>query len=310
VIAPPAPVAARPAATLVTIAGGPLGVDVSDATGRVYVVDHSALLWILDRGQMTLRRPFTLSGEPVAVIADPLEPRLYVALRGQPALSVLDSESGQEVARVALLSNPSEVRLDVGLGLAFVAEPETDQLEIVDVRGGRMAGAIAGLPQVTGIAIDQDAHIVYVTQLDGTLSVLDAAGASVTARMTLSDVGLNGVVLQGGWVMTINTPGRQVLAYYPPTGDVSPIRLDAEPVAIVGGASSITVLEPATNAVVRIDPVTGAELSRTSIGAAIDSPSLDARDLWLRPRMAISAADERVYVTAPQSSLLAVLPAL
>jgi hypothetical protein len=72
----------------------------------------------------------------------------------------------------------------------------------------------------------------------------------------------------------------------------------------------VYVLDAASNAIVRIDPATGAELGRVQVaddGAAISSQLLpDA--LWLRPRMVVSSADERVYLIEPDGAMLALLP--
>ena len=61
---------------------------------------------------------------------------------------------------------------------------------------------------------------------------------------------------------------------------------------------------------VRLDPGSGTELGRVSLGQdPVESPSLAPDDLWARPRLAISPMDETVYVIEPQSGTLALVPA-
>ena len=315
---PPTPLSA----TALAIPGGPAAVEAPDSSDQMYVADRSGLVWSLDHAQPTLKRPFTVWGVPAGLASDAATGRVYVAVglpRGaqrsagrQPALLMLDAATGQQVASVPLPGDPGDIRLDSTLGLLFVVVPDRETLETIDVRDPKILRSTDGLAQVTGIALDQDTHTLYLSQLDGQLAVVDGQTGVISDHLTLSGVGLAGVAVGGGRVYAINTPGQALLAVDPATGDVLDLPLGTEPAALVIGPQSgaACILEPAVGAVVRLDPGSGIELGRVSLGQdPVESPSLAPDDLWARPRLAISPMDETVYVIEPQSGTLALVPA-
>lgn len=314
---PPEPVdVAQPeatpvSATRVIMSGGPAALDVLESSGELYVADRSALVWGVNHDQPTLKRPFTVSGQPIGLAADASTGRLYIAVRSQPTVVVLDASSGEQIADIPLPANPGDVRLDPTLGLLFVVIPENETVETIDVRNAKVVQSIAGLPVVTGLAVDQETHTLYVSQLDGQLSVIDEQSGQITSRLKLSDVGLTGVATSGGRVYAVNTPGQELLSVDPSTGEVRHLQLGSEPTAVVVGPQSGAgyVLELTANAVVRLNLSDGTELGRVDLGGTQqEAPSLHPDQLWYRPRMAISASDESLYVTEPQADALALLP--
>jgi outer membrane protein assembly factor BamB len=306
---PTAGAAGRVVTTLVS--AQPAALDVLDASDQVFVADRSGLIWTLDQGQPTLSRPFTVAGTPVGLAADPASGRLYVAVRGQLAgIVVLDAASGQQLGFAALPSEPADVRLDSDLGLLFVVLPANDSLAAVDVRGLRVVHATAGLAQVTGMALDQSAHLLYLSQLGGQVAVVDCQSGDLVDQLTLTAEGLTGIAMADGRLFAVNGPGKALIEVDLATSRVSHLSLTAEPESVVVGPQSgaVYVLDRATNAVVKLDPGDGAELGRVAVGEAIDlaAPQLQPEALWLRPRMVVGGSNERVYVIEPHAASLAV----
>ena len=107
------------------VAAGPAALDTLDTSDQVFVADRSGLVWTVVHGQPALERPYTVSGTPVGLAADPATGRLYIAVRAQPAaVVVLDAATAQQLASVSLPGDPGDVRLDPGLGLLFVLVPD------------------------------------------------------------------------------------------------------------------------------------------------------------------------------------------
>jgi DNA-binding beta-propeller fold protein YncE len=193
----------------------------------------------------------------------------------------------------------------------YVVEPDRGALDTVDVHAAKVVRSTPGLSVVTGIALDADSHLVYLSHLNGEISIVDGARGQIISRLELSDVGLTGIATAQGRVYAINTPGRELLVLDVGTDRVSHIPLTDEPTAIVAGpqSGSAYVLEGGSNVVVRVDPGSGTELGRVSLGQPdAGGGSLAPGLLWLRPRMAISAQDETVYVIEPETGTLAVSP--
>ncbi len=292
------------------VAAGPAALDTLDTSDQVFVADRSGLVWTVVHGQPALERPYTVSGTPVGLAADPATGRLYIAVRAQPAaVVVLDAATAQQLASVSLPGDPGDVRLDPGLGLLFVLVPDRAALVTVDVRDMKLVGSITDLAHVTGIALDESTHILYLSQLGGQLSVVDGQTGKLAGQLDLTAEGLSGIAFAYGRIFAVNTPGRELVQVNVATAEISHLSLAAEPESIVIGPQSgaVYVLERVTNAIVKLDPGDGSELGRAVLG---DGPSatplqLQPDTLWLRPRMVVSAG-ERIYVIDPLAGTLAV----
>jgi len=294
------------------VSAGPAALDTLDATDQLFIADRSGLVWTVVHGQPALDRPYTVSGIPVGLAADPATGRLYVAVRGQPpSVVVLDAATGQQLASAPLPGNPGDVRLDSSLGLLFVLVPDHEALVTLDVRDLKVVGSTSGLAQVTGIALDENTHMLYLSQLNGQLAVVDGQTGTLAEQLSLTGDGLSGIAFAYGRVLAVNSPGRELVEINVSTAEVSRMSLAAEPESIVVGPQSgaVYVLDRATNAIVKLDPGDGSELGRASVGDGATAPAsqLQPDALWQRPRMVVSAIGERIYVIDPQAAMLAVV---
>jgi outer membrane protein assembly factor BamB len=307
----PLPTPTRSSVTAVTtlVSAGPAALDTLDATDQVFVADRSGLIWTVVHGQPALGRPYAVSGTPVGLAVDPATGRLYVAVHAQPpVVVVLDAATGQQLASVPLPGDPGDVRLDSSLGLLFVLVPDRAALVTLDVRDMKLIGSTQDLAQVTGIALDDSSHMLYLSQLGGQLSVVDGPTGRLAAQLPLTSEGLTGVAFAYGRVFAVNAPGRELVQVNLTTSEISHLSLAAEPESIVVGPQSgaVYVLDRGTSTIVKLDPGNGSELGRAFVGEGVSATSLQPDTLWLRPRMVVSAAGERIYVIDPQAAMLAV----
>jgi hypothetical protein len=165
---------------------------------------------------------------------------------------------------------------------------------------------IVDLPAVTGLALDESTHSLYVSQLDGQLAVVDVPTGVIRARREISGVGLAGIATANRRFVAINTPGQELLSIAFDSDEIARLPLDAPPaaVAVLPAHGAACVLEPAADAVVCIDVSSAAELGRVSLGdAQVEEPRLQPDLLWVRPRLTV-AADGTLAFTGPAAGVI------
>jgi hypothetical protein len=297
-----------PPANVLTVAAGPSALTTVSGSDQLYVADRSGLIWSIESAQAVLRRPFSVPGQPVAVAADVAISRMYVVVRDQPAVVTLDSSTGQTLATEPLPANPGDGLFDPKAGQLYVVLPDQDAIETIDVRAGSVVRVTPGLHHVTGMALDTDHRRLYVTQLEGNLSLLDTSSGAITDTLRLTDVGLSGVAIGSQHVYAINAPGRQLIALDTTAMTADFIPLGVEPAAVAVGQNSGTIylLASDLSAVARLRQDDAEELGAIPLrnSAGPESPSLDADNLWRRPRIVVSSTDETVSVIEPDAALV------
>jgi DNA-binding beta-propeller fold protein YncE len=305
----PTPASEKP--TTILVAGGPAALEYVDALDQLFVADRSGLLWRLPHGELTLTRPFVLPGEPASVAADATTQHLFVAIRAQPAVVVLDSNTGQELAHTALPASPADIRLDPSLGLLYVVLPDRDELQVLDVRTLNTVRIIPELLSLTGMALDLERHTLYLSHIDGRISVIDGADGRVTSQFSVSGPGLTGLTIGNGQLVAVNEPEQLLLQVDLSSTEVRQTPLGVEPAAVAVGAQSgsIYVCGVDVNAILKLDAGDASELARAPLGDANPAVASDLspQTAWLRPRIVTGPRDERLYVIEPEASTLAVL---
>jgi DNA-binding beta-propeller fold protein YncE len=303
----PTPVMAS--ATRIGVPGGPAALAYVDATDELFVADRAGLIWSLQHGQPTLARPYSVPGETVGLAADPATHRLYVAIRGQPSLVVLDSNTGQQLASTALPVDPGDIRLDPGLGYLSIVLPQRDALQIIDTRDLSTVHVTPDLPRVSGIALDDASHTLYLSQLDGQISAVNGMTGEVTGRWILSGNGLAGVAIANDQLFAANSFDKELVQVDLSTGEATRTLLGVEPGAIVVGQGGVLyVLGIDANAILKFDDTASTEIAREPLGDGTPAVAseLGVESTWVRPRMVVSANDERLYVIEPEAGVLAV----
>ena len=319
VAAPPVPVQAPapvpqptpPRVTTVNVAAGPVALAAGLGSDQVFVADRSGLVWVLERGQPILRQPYNVSGEPSGLAVDLAGSRLYVALRNPPVLATLDLSTGQRVADEPLPADPGELVLDTSAGQLSVVLPDRDAIETIDTHTGKALRITPGLRHVTGLALDAGRQRLYVSQLEGKISVIDTSNGAIAATLRVTDLGLSGIALGAEQLYAINTPGQALITLDPLTLTAQQLPLSFEPSAVVVGPFSGTafVLDAEAASVTRI-AADGSVMPDLSMGDSVpQTAQLDPDNLARRPRLALSSTDESVYVIEPDAATLAIAPA-
>jgi hypothetical protein len=222
--------------------------------------------------------------------------------------------NGRRLSTIAMPVAPGDLQVDSDLGLVYVVLPERQAIGVIDGRAGRLVRTIDGMPQVTALALDPLRHMLYVSHLAGQVTVIDGPSSQVTARLSVTGVGLASVATSRGLAYAVNTASHELAVIEPVGLSVSKYVLPAEPAAVAAseGSGSVYVLASRPNTILRIDPVDG-----TQVGAVI-LPDRSGRFgvglvdqgnfQGLRARMVLNPADESLYVTLPEAGSLSVVP--
>lgn len=310
--ATPVPTPATAGST--TIGGIPAGIDVNPRDGRVFIADGSGVMWTTDPQQPArFDRPINLDHLPVDLAIDHNTGYVFVSARNESSVLVLDG-SGRRLSAIPMPVPPGDLQVDSDLGIVYVVLPERQALGVIDGRAGRLLRTIDGLPQVTALALDPVRHVLYASHLAGQVTVIDVGSAQVTARVSVTGVGLAGVATSRGLAYAINTATHELAVIEPIGLSVERYVLPAEPAAVTASedSGSVYVLGSQPNTVLRIDPTNGSQVGsvilpdrsgRFGVGI-VDKGNFQG----LRARMVLNSGDESLYITLPEAGSLSVVP--
>jgi DNA-binding beta-propeller fold protein YncE len=75
--------------------------------------------------------------------------------------------------------------MDPRSGQLYVAHSSADILEVVDVRARKLAGRVTGLTTIKAIALTGDPNVVYTSDADGSVAIVDVAAFKVLKKLDL-----------------------------------------------------------------------------------------------------------------------------
>ena len=75
--------------------------------------------------------------------------------------------------------------LDPRNGRLYVAHSSADILEVVDTRSRQLAGRVKGLTTIKAIALTSDPNVVYTSDADGSVAIVDVAALKVLEKLDL-----------------------------------------------------------------------------------------------------------------------------
>jgi DNA-binding beta-propeller fold protein YncE len=75
--------------------------------------------------------------------------------------------------------------LDPRSGHLYISHSSADILEVVDVRGRKLAGRVTGLMSIKAIALTSDPNVVYTSDADGSVAIVDVAAFKVLKKLDL-----------------------------------------------------------------------------------------------------------------------------
>jgi DNA-binding beta-propeller fold protein YncE len=76
--------------------------------------------------------------------------------------------------------------LDSRNGRLYVAHSSAAALEVVDLRARKLVGRVTALAEVKAVALTKDPNVVYASEANGSVAIIDAAGLKVAKKL---DVG-------------------------------------------------------------------------------------------------------------------------
>ncbi|TMF57416.1 MAG: hypothetical protein E6I16_12990 [Chloroflexi bacterium] len=77
------------------------------------------------------------------------------------------------------------VTLDPRVGRLYLSHGSVAALDIVDVRARKLVGSVAGLIGIKAIALSKDPKVVFTSNSDGTVAVVDIPGLKVIKRLAV-----------------------------------------------------------------------------------------------------------------------------
>lgn len=258
----------------IALSGSPIsppGVDASTLPAPDRTADG---IGIVETGSLTLTR--TLRGpsdpEQTAVSRDGL--RLYVANEDAGTATVLDTQSGDTVARFDVGGEPEGVTTSPDGRFVYVTSEADSLVSVIETAGSRLVAQIRVGLRPRDSAFSPDSSRAYVTgENDGSVSVIDTATHRVieTIRLTGENVRPMGIATspdgrrlyvttgRGGTVVAIDAATHQ------PTASVN---VGARPwgIAISPDGSRLYTANGPSNDVTVVDAITMQVLAKVPAG--------------------------------------------
>lgn len=161
----------------VAVGAGPDSLVYDTATRRVFVANGKAdSLSVIDAATKKVEGTIALPGAPETAVVDG-KGRLFVALEDRNAIAEIDTDKLKLVAehRVATVcEEPAGLAIDPQAGLLY-AGCHNRKLAVVDARSGRVVGSAPIGRGNDAVAVDLQRKLVFASNGDGTLTVVDAA---------------------------------------------------------------------------------------------------------------------------------------
>lgn len=75
--------------------------------------------------------------------------------------------------------------LDPRNGRLYVSHSSTATLEVIDARGRKLIGSVSGLTGIKAIAVSKDPNVVFTSNSDGSVAVIDVAGLKIIKSLAV-----------------------------------------------------------------------------------------------------------------------------
>jgi YVTN family beta-propeller protein len=173
-------------AGFIPVGSTPTGVDVNQATGRVYVADfRSSDLAVIDVGTSSVTGYFRSDPGPVGIEWNVNSKDLYVTNQASGTLVQVDGRQSTVIGSTQLEYGLAGVTADDRTGDVFVADTANDRLYEVTADGGILRSVQVGT-QPLGVAFDSRNGDVYVTNYyANTVSVIDGSTGSLLDNISI-----------------------------------------------------------------------------------------------------------------------------
>ena len=191
------------------------------------------LLWTIDGdGQLSGEQVLGEWTQRAYLALDAGAGRLFLAQDRyrNHSVSILDLETGQEVADIALEFAPNALTWDAQAGQLLVSHTYADRISIVDIEARQVSATFPTALDLVDLAVDPRRGHLYVTESAGQLHVLDSETDRELA--TLPGTGLLSVDSPHGLLYTGGEGADRVRLFDADTlRQIGEIHTDAKPVA-------------------------------------------------------------------------------
>ncbi|MGD9316754.1 MAG: hypothetical protein PVG56_07975, partial [Anaerolineae bacterium] len=144
------------------------------------------LLWAIDgQGQARDERVLGEWIQKTHLAIDPAGDRLFLGreVHDNRGLTVLDLDSGQEIADIPLALTPNAITWDETAGQLLASHTYEHKIGAVDVEAGETAAIWPTALDLVGLAVDPERGQLYVTDSAGRLRVLDSETDELLATL-------------------------------------------------------------------------------------------------------------------------------
>ena len=213
-------------------------------------------------------------------------PLAFTALRGDDAISVVDTGTRRELARIPVGDEPIQVLLSNGK--LFVSNLSSNDISVIETATFQVLRHIETAVQPLDMALAPDGRTLYATNSGAAaLTIVDVeSGQTYTIR--LSDIGSGpyGIAATTDKIFTTDIANNQVLVITP-QGDVTRrIDVPAQPrsLALAPDGQRLYVTSMGTSRLTLIDPATETVLGSFELdanGTFAVVPSPDGRKIYL-----------------------------
>ncbi|MDP5217037.1 YncE family protein [Ruegeria sp. 2205SS24-7] len=169
----------------VTLEGGPTGVALDAARGRLFVSDwYNARLWVLDSDTLATVMELPTGPSPAGIALSEDGRFLASAEKDADQVSVFDAASLEPLRRITVGTRPFGLRF-APTGLLFVGNVGSNDVSVLDVATGKTRATIPVGERPYGVAF-AGARAFVTDQYANTVSVIDL---ETLTRETTIDVG-------------------------------------------------------------------------------------------------------------------------
>jgi DNA-binding beta-propeller fold protein YncE len=240
----------------------------------------------LARGALVLMCLLGLAACSPGSTADPLRP---------PLTDLGNIQLAKEVSQPSF----DLVTLDTRVGRLYLSHSSAAALEIVDVRARKLVGRVTGIIGIKAIALTKDPKIVFTSNSDGTVAVVDVSSLKVVKRLAVGRSPDAIAYDPAHDVILVALAGDKKIAFIDPTAQavVGTMALPGAPELMdinekagvvylaIHDLSEVVVIDPVTRSIVKT--LKGCDISKPT-GVAYDP---DQNLLFVASSGALSVID-------------------
>lgn len=147
-----------------------------------------ASLAVIERKTHQVTAVYPTGREPTGIAVDALARRVYVALRGEDQVQILDLSTGEDQGRIQLRSGdePADLALTPDGRAVLVVNSGSNTVAILDPQAGTVVDRVPTGVEPWVLRLDRDGRRAYVLdRRSGDITVVDVAGRAAVRTVSL-----------------------------------------------------------------------------------------------------------------------------